>query len=201
EVENWRRVKLWARGQGDNPGWDIAVDAQDRPRIAFYPEYMEDGSGEQLYFGWCDVGCLETESWTFNNLGLGKDNGADPDLVFDDEGNIWIAFVAWDGSGLGLVACEADCTAPDAVWQDLLIDSYEVLEAEWNVVLSPTCDGGIWQAWTPSLAFDPAGNLRLAYDATYHGYCWWDTDYERWVESYQFWLIQRSVRGVLLTQE
>jgi hypothetical protein len=201
DEDNWGRAKLWARGQGENPGWDIALDAQDRPRIAFYPEAMEDGSGEQLYYAWCDQDCFETDSWTRANLGLGEDNGADPDLVFDDAGNPWIAFIAMDGSAVGVVGCERDCTSPQATWTDFLIDTYEVLEAEWELAVAPTCEGGIWQAWTPSMVFDRVGNLRLAYDATYHAYCWWDTDYQRYVESYQFYLIERSVRGVLLTQE
>jgi hypothetical protein len=200
DVENWSRVKLWPRGQGENPGWDVALDSQDRPRIAFYPEYMEDGSGEQLYYGWCDTNCFEAASWQRASLGLGEGNGADPDLVFDDEGLPRIAFVAWDGAAIGLTGCDANCTASDAVWESVIMDSHETLEADWEAAIAPTCEGGIWQAWTPSMVFDRTGNLRIAYDATYHAYCWWDTDYQRYIESYQFYLIERSVRGVLLTQ-
>jgi hypothetical protein len=200
DAANWQRVKLWPRGQGDNPGWDVAVDRQDRPRIAYYPEALPDDSGEQLYYAWCDGGCLQAGAWQRLNLDLGKEHGGDPDIVFDDEGQPWIAFVAGEGNGVGLVACEANCTQA-AGWVDLLMDSYEQLDQEWPVAYAPVCDGGLWNAWTPSLAFDRQGNLRIVYDATYHAYCWWNTNHQTWEEYWQFWLVQRTVRGVLITQQ
>jgi hypothetical protein len=79
------------------------------------------------------------------------------------------------------------------------MDSWQDLEKEWDVPIAPICSGGIWQAWTPTLVFDAKGSVRLAYDATYHAYCWWDTDKQKWVDYYQYFLVKRTVRTVLVT--
>jgi hypothetical protein len=198
DVNNWDRVDLWPRGQGPEPGWDLAMDDQDRPRIAFYPAALEDGSGEQLYYGLCNTDCAKAESWRRANLDLGDGHGGDPDIVFDPDGFPRIAYVAHDGAALGFAECTANCDTVNAVWGTILLDSNTELEEDWAVPLAPICDGGLWNFWTPSVAYDAAGNIRLVADVTYHGYCWWNTDYDEWIESYQFSLIQRSVRGVFI---
>lgn len=200
EEGSWGRVKLWARGQGAGPGWDVAVDSQNRPRIAFYPESMSDGSGEQLYYAWCDAAdCLQAGSWQRINLGLGVSHGGDPDLVMEGGTQPRIALVAGGGAGIGIMACDSGCDQA-ANWKDFLMDSSQLLEEEWNVPFAPTCVGGLWNGLTPSLVFDAKGNVRLVYDATYHAKCWWDTDKQEWIDSYQFYLIQRSMRGILVLQ-
>jgi hypothetical protein len=160
---------------------------------------MPDGSGEQLYYAWCDQGCLQAANWQRLNLGLGESHGGDPDIVFDETNNPRIAFMAGDGAGIGIVACDGGCNDA-ANWPDFLMDSWEQLEAEWDVAYAPTCVGGFWSGLTPTLVFDPKGNLRLVYDATYHAKCWWDTDHQEWIDYYQFNLVQRSVRGILMLQ-
>ena len=198
DVDNWDRVDLWPRGQGPEPGWDLALDAQDRPRIAYFPAALEAGGGEQLYYGLCNADCTDGESWQLVNLELGEGNGGDPDIVFDPDGFPRIVYVSHSGGAVGLAECLAACDTTAAEWDTILLDSNTELENDWAVPLAPICDGGLWNFWTPSLVYDPAGNLRIVSDVTYHGYCWWNTDYDEWVESYQFSLIQRSVRGVFI---
>ena len=195
-VDNWDRVDLWPRGQGPTPSWDLALDGQDRPRLVFYPEFVDGGSGEQLYYGVCNQNCTNPASWSRASLGLGSEHGNSPDLVFGPNGLPRIVFVSHNGAGLTLAECTANCDVANATWETVLLDSNTELETDFPVPIAPICDGGLWNFWTPSLAYDATGNIRIVADATYHGHCWWDTDYEEWKESYQFSLIQRSVRGV-----
>jgi hypothetical protein len=198
DVDNWDRVDLWPRGQGPKPSWDLALDSQDRPRLVFYPEYMDDDSGQRLYYGVCNQNCTNANSWQRAVIGLETDYGKSPDLVFGPNGLPRLAYVSHGGAALGFAECIADCNAADATWTPILLDSNVELENDWPVPIAPICDDGLWNFWTPSLAFDAKGNIRIVVDATYHGYCWWDTNYNEWKESYQFWLIQRSVRGVFV---
>ena len=199
DVANWDRVDLWPRGQGPEPGWDIALDKQNRPRIAFYPESMEDGSGDQLYYGLCNANCTDAASWQRANLNLGVDTGGDPDIVFDPDGFPRLAYVASSGAGMGLAECTDKCdSTTDAVWATILLDSDVELDNDWPIPVAPICDGGLWNILTPSIAYDAKGDVRIVTDVTYHGRCWWDTDYNEWKESYQFSLIKRSVSGVFI---
>jgi len=201
---SWQRVRIGERGQGSNPGWDIEVDAQDRPRIAFYPEQLPDGSGRQLHYAWCDANCLDATGWHRSNvnaaLGLKAETGADPDLELDPAGRPRIAMIAFGGNTLGYAYCDVNCEAQGAQWQGAAMDNATVLAQEWPVPFAPTCQGGLWRVWTPVLAFDPSGNTRLAYDATYHANCWWSSDAQAYKSYHQFQLIQRVVRGILITK-
>jgi hypothetical protein len=108
--------------------------------------------------------------------------------------------VAFGGNTLGYVLCDINCEAQGAKWQGSALDNATVLAQEWPVPFAPTCQGGLWSVLAPVLAFDPSGNLRLAYDATYHANCWWSSEAQEYKSYHQFQLIQRAVRAILITR-
>lgn len=119
-------------------------------------------------------------------------------VEFDPGGHPRIAFI--DGAGsLGYAECDSTCESDSNRWAAVALDTHDTLYEEWPMPFAPTCRGGIWNGWTPTLAFDSKGNVRLTYDATYHAKCWWDDDEDQWKSYYQFQLIQRAVRAVFYT--
>ena len=42
EFANWSRVQIGERGQGSDLSWDLALDANDRPRVVHYPADLPD---------------------------------------------------------------------------------------------------------------------------------------------------------------
>jgi hypothetical protein len=86
DINNWGRTKIGERGQGSDLSWDLALDANDRPRVAHYPAALPDGQGEQLYYKWCNSDCLNAANWSQFTLGLGLRNGQEPDLALDSGG-------------------------------------------------------------------------------------------------------------------
>ncbi len=194
-VDGWKRVALWPRGQGPRPGWDLELDANDNPRVLYYPEALDNGTGSELYYGWCNINCVNPTNWGKTSLGLGAYHGAAPDLEIDAQGRSHAIFIT-QNSGIGYARCNANCASSQATWQRQDIDTQATLAQEWPVAFAPVCTGGIWSAWTPAMAIDSTGGLRMAFDAAYHANCWWSQD--QWQSYYQMYLVQRSVRGVLI---
>ncbi|MGB5048154.1 MAG: hypothetical protein WBO46_04415 [Caldilineaceae bacterium] len=192
--DNWRNALLFPRGQGLGPSVDIALDSQDRPRIAFYPKQMADGSGEQLYYVWCNGDCAQAGNWQRFSLETGKNNGQEPDLRFDSQGRPRIAYADESTGGVGLLRCDVNCESGVAAWQKKNVETAAQLYAAWDVPFGITCDAGLWNGLTPALALDPAGNPVLAYDATYHARCWWDDPNDNQPPYWRYMLVMRTVR-------
>lgn len=172
---SWQRVDLMLRGGGSEPSADLEVDVRGYPRIAFYQEGLLNGQGKRLFYLTCDVLCLQRANWTIVDLGLGTFNGQEPDLELDDQGRPRIAYADWNQGGPGLAACDANCTSA-ASWRHTLLEDRNVVHKAWPVAYPPHCDGGLWNALTPSLSLGPTGAPVLAYDATYHARCLYDDD-------------------------
>lgn len=172
--DNWERVVLYPRGQGIDFGWDIALDAQDRPRIAAFPEELSNGSGEQLYYFWCDgstlAACLDINNWSGTNLGLGVDNGLHPDLELDAQGRPRIAWITASGS-LGYTWCVSGCETAQSEWLYEVAESTTAMKAANPQALPPNCDQDLWEVLAPVLVLDAAGNPRIAYDVLVEGRC------------------------------
>jgi hypothetical protein len=76
---NWQRLFLFDRGSGTEVSWDLEMDSQDRPRVAYY-KGQGGNAGEKLYYIFCNENCLQsTDGWMFNGPGLPIKNGKHPD--------------------------------------------------------------------------------------------------------------------------
>jgi hypothetical protein len=166
---NWERARVFDRGQGPFPFWDIAVDGQNRPRIAVYKEDTLDDTGRRLSYLSCDADCLNGASWQPVSLGLPRERGDGVDLELDAQGRPRMAYL--DGSdNLGYSWCDANCTTP-ASWQHGIADQSSDLEAEYPVARPVTCDAGLWDTYAPALALDGQGHPRIVYDGSYKARC------------------------------
>lgn len=193
QLDSWQRLALFERGSGVNISYDVEVDGEDRVRVAFYQGALLEAKGDRLWYGECNAGCLSAGNWQRIELGLSAGEGQDPDLELDAAGRPHIAYALYHG-GLGYAHCNERCTEAPARWQFLTVETADDLAAAWNVAYPPHCDGGIWSGLTPSLALDPQGGPRMAYDATYHARCWYDDENDQWEPWPQFALVKRAVR-------
>jgi hypothetical protein len=181
--------------------WDIALDANDRPRIALYPAAMSDGSGEQLYYLWCNSDCLNEAAWQGHNLGLGSKNGRGPDLELDAQGHPRLAYALETVGVLGYSWCNVNCETSTAQWEHTVVETDEVLAQEWPGAYPISCNPGLWHGLTPTLALDKVGGPHIAYDTTYHAYCLYqDPTHPTDPPYYRFELIVRAVRTVFFPQ-
>lgn len=191
---NWTSVPLADRGSGANVSYDIAIDATERPRIAFYQGAFASGQGDRLFYLWCNDGCLDGNQWNSNGLGLSQNDGRGPDLELDSAGRPRLAYALYNAGGLGYSWCNGNCESAGATWQHRVVKSRANLQADWPVAFPPHCDGGLWDGLTPTLALDRAGHPRIAADTTYHARCWYNPDTGEWDPQSIFHLIWRAVR-------
>lgn len=198
---NWSRVLVSERGGGSDLSWDIALDANDRPRLAVYPAATLNNTGERLYYLWCNADCLNEASWQRRDLGLGTKNGQEPDLELDAQGRPRLAYAYDTSNVLGYSWCDTNCESPGAQWQHQVIESATTLEQAWPGAYPIACNPGLWHGLTPTLALDGAGNPRIGYDTTYHAYCLYqDPTRPQDPPYYRFELVVRAVRAVFFPQ-
>lgn len=163
ETESWRRTAVTDRGSGYQPAWDLELDpATDSPRAVSYQ------SGERkLFYHSCDGDCLDG-GWGSTELradgwGLGAD------LELDGRGRPRMALL--NGSrGAGVMACDSACGQP-ASWGEALVETLDDLDAAYPVARPVTCDNGLWDIYSPTLALDAAGDPHIIYDASYKARC------------------------------
>jgi len=199
--ENWRRTYLVPRGSETNPSWDLELDAQDRPRIAYYVGSFEGGGGEHLFYLWCNENCSDANNWYANDPGLGRSDGRHPDLELSADGRPRIAYMHKNTGGVAYLWCDADCETDNPQWQAGIVDTTETLEAEYPVARPTSCDVGLWTTLTPSLALDPSGNPLIGYDAKYDTRCLYkDPNYPNDPPYYHYTQLWRVVRGVSFPQ-
>jgi hypothetical protein len=196
---NWGRAELMPRGGGSEPSADIAVDAQGRPRIAFYQEALLEGQGKRLHYLACDDGCLDPARWSIVDLGLGFSNGQEPDLELDVQGRPRIAYSDWDSGGIGYAWCDQNCAGGSANWQHKLLEQRAALYDAWPVAYPFHCDGGLWNTLTPTLSLPADGPAQIAFDAIYNARCWYDDTTDSYPPTSEMHQIKRAAR--LLTVE
>ncbi|CAG0927953.1 hypothetical protein TFLX_00723 [Thermoflexales bacterium] len=198
DVNQWQRVKLFERDSGPNVSWDIEVDQNDRPRIAFYKGATLDNTGDQLYFVSCNTGdCLNAGAWQKLNLGLGSGVGKHPDLELTAQGQPRVAFIRKLGDGLGYTWCNAGCEATLASWHNTVVETATTLDQQYPVARPPHCNVGLWSSLAPVLSLDTGGHPRVAYDIVYNTQCWYDDPNDGlppFLVWHQLW---HSVRGVI----
>ena len=121
-------------------------------------------------YAWCDANCTIGTSWAGYVMPFDLDTGKDGlALAHDADGRPVIA-VEKPNSDLLVATCTGSCESTSANWIGQTVDSSDLLAAATNAP-QPTCDPGYAPAafWYPGdsvrLAFDAAGNPRLAYEA------------------------------------
>jgi hypothetical protein len=196
---SWISTPLYERGSGPNVSYDLAIDALGRPRIAFYQGALLEGQGERLYYTWCNSDCLTVQNWLGTDLGLGQNDGRGPDLILDATGQPRLAYALYNEGGVGYSWCDGTCESPEAIWQHQVVESRADLLAAWPVAYPEPCNGGLWDGLTPSLALDPTGQLRLAFDATFFARCTYIPETGEWRPWDVFHLVWRSVRVIYLS--
>ncbi|MBI5566053.1 MAG: hypothetical protein HY870_14250 [Chloroflexi bacterium] len=200
DVDQWQRVKLFERDSGPYVSWDIEVDKNDQPRIAFYKGATLDNTGERLYFASCNSNCLNDAAWQKLNLGLNSGVGKHPDLEFNPQGQPRIAYIRSLGDGLGYISCDTGCEGAQANWHSTTVETATTLDQEYPVARPPHCNAGLWSSLTPVLSIDTGGHPRVAYDAVYNTQCLYD-DPNDGLPPYLVWhQLWHSVRGVIFPQ-
>lgn len=194
--DNWQSVPLADRGSGPNVSYDLEMDAQGRPRVAFYEGAKLNGQGDRLFYAWCNGTCQNSSNWQRQELGLSVNDGRGPDLELDAAGKPRIAYALYNAGGLGYSWCNNNCESAGAAWQHQVTESRNQLVTAWPVAIPPHCDGGLWDGIAPVLSLDAQGNPRIAYDTTYHARCWYNPDTGQWEPWSVFRLVQRAVRVV-----
>jgi hypothetical protein len=163
DISGWSAVRLYDRGGGVSASWDLELDANDRPRVAFYQAGMADSSGDRLFYAWCDAAdCLDATSWQRAPIGLGLNQGQNADLELDGQGRPRMAYKA--ATGLGYAWCNVNCQSGAGQWQRQVVETNVQLQADYPVAWPLSCDPSFWTDQIPSLSLDPQGNPRIAYD-------------------------------------
>jgi hypothetical protein len=199
---NWERVALFERGSTTEVAWDIELDSQDRPRIAYYEGDQIGDEGDIVHYAWCNTGdCLSAAQWSSVVPGFGRLNGQDVDLELDDQDRPRMAMIHSGGSGLAYGWCDTNCESAQGEWNYEVQETGVELEEEYPIPLPVTCDAGLWDSMTPMLALDPAGNPHIVYDSAYETRCWYDDpndNQDPWLRFHQLW---HAVRTVVFPQK
>lgn len=162
----------------------LRTDRSGRPRLALYTGTGSGGTlaPNTLYYLSCAADpCSQGQSWQALNLGLTSTQGeAGVDLALDGFDRPRITYHAPMAAGFGLhyAWCSTNCETSAQGWQVREIEPSEVVNQElpippWPGCAFPKCNPPVppctMSTWDtgmrPSLALDPAGNPRFAYDS------------------------------------
>lgn len=197
---SWTHTPIAVRGYETYVSWDLAVDAQDRPHVAFYQGSLEGGGGHRLSHLTCAGGCDDPTSWTTLDLGLPQGDGESPDIEIQPDGRPAISYLRSGGSAVHLIRCVGDCTQSSG-WRETILDTGGDLETDFPVARPFTCDAGFWDAESSRLGFDSAGRMRVVYDAAYQARCLYeDPDRPEDPPYYQFQQVNHAVRILIWDQ-
>ena len=156
---SWTHTRIAERGYESDVSWDLALDANDQPHVAFYQGSLEDSGGNRLFHLTCTDACDDPAGWTSLDLGLGRGEGESPDIELQADGRPAISYLHSGGSAVHLARCVDDCSRPDG-WRATILDTDVDLENDYPVARPFTCDAGIWDAESTRLGFDSAGRMR-----------------------------------------
>jgi hypothetical protein len=191
---SWTHTRIAERGYESAVSWDLALDADDQPHVAFYQGSFENEGGNRLSYLTCAADCADVDSWTSLDLGLARGDGESPDIEMQPDGRPAISYLHAGGSAVYLARCVADCSQPSG-WRVTILDTGTDLENDFPVARPFTCDAGFWDAESTRLAFDSQGRMRTVYDAAYQARCLYE-DPERPDDPpyYRFHQVNHSVR-------
>jgi hypothetical protein len=152
---SWSRTRVIHPGSGSypNPGWDIEVLDDGRPRVALFAgDGLEQSDlDNQLIYMWCDTDCTAEDAWNGSIVGWEKEAGESPDLELNDRGQPRLAVLGKHGD-LAIVSCEEKCETNDGQWNAAYVEETTVAAADRPTALPFHCDGEIWLGFMPRLA-------------------------------------------------
>ena len=128
----WRRTRVIDTGFGSypNPGWDLEVLPDGRPRAVLFAgsDMAQPSLDHTLIYMWCDAGCDSDANWYGHGL-TAKGDGEAPDLDLTPGGAPRIAFLGEYGD-LGYLACDSDCESDTGRWSLTLQDATQDAAAD-----------------------------------------------------------------------
>jgi hypothetical protein len=161
----------------------LRINSQGQPRIAIQPwqAYASDIGLELGYLSYltCNSNCRQPANWQAVNLGLAQMDGeGGVDLVLDNQDHPRIAYriphTTWEPA---YAWCDSNCESSAQGWQTKQLPTTALAKAEWPFLAMqgcpspecippiPACTSAFWDAgYWPSLALDPAGKPRIAFD-------------------------------------
>ena len=71
-TESWTHTRIAERGYESDVSWDLALDANDQPHVAFYQGSLEDSGGNRLSHLTCTDACEDPTGWTSLDLGFSR---------------------------------------------------------------------------------------------------------------------------------
>lgn len=173
---NWAWQEIVATSIRLTVRFDLAVNQQGQPRLAFYSSYENRApspfADSTLYYIWCDANCTANQAgaWQATAIGLPSGAGEAPALALDQQGRPRIAFMTHD-QGLGYSWCNTDCESTSGVWQHGVAESNNALSSDYDVLPIHRCTVSTWFTGVrPALVLDGQGNPRIAYDAQHYWY-------------------------------
>lgn len=173
DKSNWSRTRIIDPGSGSypNPGWDIEVLDDGRPRVAFFAgDGMEQVDlDNQLIYMWCEVNCTAEDTWNGNIVGWEKESGESPDLELDSRGRPRLAVLGRHGD-LAIVSCDSTCETSEGRWNAAYVEEAAVAAADRPAALPFHCDGEIWNGFMPRLALR-GDTPWVAYDLVAEARC------------------------------
>lgn len=183
----WRALRLLDRVSASVTApveFALRADSAGRPRVVYYSGTGQGGTlppGILYYLSCSAADCSEAQSWQVLDLVLPELHG---------EGGVALALAAQDrpriayhasltaGDGLYYATCDADCQTSAEGWvygtvepsakvnQELPIPPWPGCDFPQCNPPVPACSYSFWETgMRPSLALDPGGNPRIAYDA------------------------------------
>lgn len=171
---NWGRTRIIDTGFGSypNPGWDLEVLPDGRPRVAFFAgsDMLHPNLDHSLLYLWCDANCTTGGDANWFGHGLtAKGDGESPDLVLNSTGKPRMAFLGEYGD-LGYLACDVDCESDTGQWSLKLQEATADAAADRPTALPYTCDAELWNGLMPHMAV--AGDTPwFAYDLAVEARC------------------------------
>ncbi len=169
---NWHRTRVIDTGFGSypNPGWDLEVLADGRPRAVLFAgsDMAQSRLDHTLIYMWCDNACGSDANWYGHGLTATGDGEA-PDLALTADGHPRIAFLGEYGD-LGYLACDIACESDTGQWPLRLQESTADAAADRPAALPFTCDAELWNGALPRIAM--AGDTPwFAYDLVVEARC------------------------------
>lgn len=175
DLSGWTSTRLAERGGGVYAGWDLELDAQDRPRAVQFQGSLSAGDPGRLFFLACDAGCTSADAW--QRLAIAAPGiGINPDLELTATGAPRLAYGGQPTTGtlLAYAWCETACAADASQWRAKTVESAATLDASFKPAIPFACNEQSWAEAIPTLSLDVAGNPRIAYDALNAAMCYYD---------------------------